>query len=76
VIGQSNQVNQVYVGYNDLGAFGTSNYGASVLLSQSDASYTPVLLDRAANPNGLQDAPSIRLAVTTIQTLTSCRNIF
>jgi hypothetical protein len=57
VVGPSNQV---YVGYNDLGA---SNYGASVLLSQSDGNYTSVLLDRAANPNGLQDAPSIRLAV-------------
>jgi hypothetical protein len=68
VIGPSNQV---YVGYNNLtnGDGGGLNNGqtASVLLSPSggngSGTYTNVLLDRIGDTNGLQDAPSIRLAV-------------
>jgi hypothetical protein len=66
VVGPSNQV---YVGYNDLGAdkLHPSTYTASVLVSQSDGSYANVLLDRTPipnpNPDFLEDAPSVRLAV-------------
>jgi hypothetical protein len=66
VIGPSNQV---YVAYNDDGAdkLHPSTYTASVLVSQSNGSYANVLLDRAPipnpNPDFLEDAPSVRLAV-------------